>query len=159
MIPARYGRTLLLILLPICILLITYYSILNKNNNNYSSYHYDYKHSKDGNIQRENAAFVILARNEDLNDLRDTMQMLEDRFNHKFNYPYVFLNNDPFSDRFKEFTTGLSSGKTYYGQLTSQMWSYPDWIDQEKARLAREKMAAEDVIYGGLESYRHMCRY
>ncbi|KAG1320133.1 hypothetical protein G6F62_011481 [Rhizopus arrhizus] len=87
------------------------------------------------------------------------MQMLEDRFNHKFNYPYVFLNNDPFSDRFKEFTTGLSSGKTYYGQLTSQMWSYPDWIDKEKARLAREKMAAEDVIYGGLESYRHMCRF
>ncbi|CAO3694612.1 unnamed protein product [Rhizopus stolonifer] len=152
MIPARYGRLALLALLPICLLLILYHAILGKNN--YTPYQYKVK-----DVPRENAAFVMLVRDEDLNDLRDTMQMLEDRFNKKYSYPYVFLNNGPFSDKFKEYTTGLSSGKTYYGELTPEMWSYPDWIDQEKAKESREKMEAEGVIYGGMESYRHMCRF
>ena len=29
------------------------------------------------------------------------MARMEQRFNHKFRYPYVFLNNGPFSDEFK----------------------------------------------------------
>jgi len=29
------------------------------------------------------------------------MKQMEDRFNKKFNYPYVFLNEQPFSDEFK----------------------------------------------------------
>ncbi|KAG1170259.1 hypothetical protein G6F70_007845 [Rhizopus microsporus] len=140
-----------------CLLLLTYYGIINKES--YPAYQYDYNHPKDGSIQRENAAFVILARNEDLESLRETMQMLEDRFNSKFHYPYIFLNDQPFTDKFKEYTTGLASGKTRYGQLSPEMWQYPEWIDQEKARLGREKMEAEGVIYGGSESYRHMCRF
>jgi alpha 1,2-mannosyltransferase len=164
MISARYGRIGLLVLLPICLLLMIYYGIHNnpnsptKKKNDYPPYIYDYKQQNEQPIKRENAAFVVLARNSDLNGLRDSMQMMEDRFNNKFHYPWVFLNNEPFDDKFKEWTTGLSSGKTFYGELTKEMWDYPDWIDQEKARESREKMEAEGVIYGGLESYRHMCR-
>ncbi|KAJ2788995.1 hypothetical protein GGI18_002649, partial [Coemansia linderi] len=51
---------------------------------------------------RASAAFVILTRNKDLDDLRETLVQLEDRFNRRHHYPYVFLNNDPFSDEFKE---------------------------------------------------------
>src|SRR5687768_10667711 len=43
-------------------------------------------------IGQANACFVILIRNGDLHDFRWTMRQLEDRFNHKYNYPYVFLN-------------------------------------------------------------------
>ncbi|KAI8988039.1 nucleotide-diphospho-sugar transferase [Mycotypha africana] len=117
------------------------------------------KEQQDGQYKRENAAFVVLARNSDLNGLRSSMQMVEDRFNRKYNYPWVFLNDVPFDEKFKEWTTGLASGKTYYGELTHDMWGYPDWIDQDKAKQAREKMAADKVIYGGSESYRHMCRF
>lgn len=163
MINARYGRIGLLVLLPICLILMVYYGVQNntiytRKKNNYPPYEYDYKHQNENVITRENAAFVVLAKNSDLNGLRESMQMMEDRFNHKFHYPWVFLNNEPFDDKFKEWTTGLSSGKTFYGELTKEMWDYPDWIDQEKARESREKMEAEGVIYGGLESYRHMCR-
>ncbi|KAG2237135.1 hypothetical protein INT48_004637 [Thamnidium elegans] len=158
MISARYGRVGLLVLLPICLLLMVYYSTHN-NNNNYSPYEYDYKHQKENIIKRENAAFVVLARNGNLNGLRESMQMMEDRFNNKFHYPWVFLNDEPFDDKFKEWTTGMSSGKTYYGELTKEMWGYPDWIDQEKAKQSREEMARAGVIYGDLESYRHMCRF
>ncbi|KAJ1884489.1 hypothetical protein LPJ66_010584, partial [Kickxella alabastrina] len=47
---------------------------------------------------KTDAAFVILTRNKDLNDLRETLIQLEDRFNRRYNYPYVFLNNEPFSE-------------------------------------------------------------
>lgn len=157
MITARYGRIGLLILLPFCILLMVYYGYYN-NQQRYPPYKYDYKSQDKNESQRENAAFVVLARNSDLNGLRESMQMMEDRFNKKFNYPWVFLNNEPFDDKFKEWTTGLASGKTYYGELTKEMWGYPDWIDQQKAKESREAMQAAEVIYGGLESYRHMCR-
>lgn len=49
-----------------------------------------------------NATFVILARNHELKDLVKTLKQMEDRFNHRYHYPYVFLNEEPFSDEFKE---------------------------------------------------------
>ncbi|KAI8378256.1 nucleotide-diphospho-sugar transferase [Choanephora cucurbitarum] len=156
MLPARYGKIGLLILLPICICFLVYYGYYN---NRHPTYRYDYKKEQENGYQRENAAFVVLARNSDLNGLRESMQMMEDRFNHKYNYPWVFLNNEPFDPKFKELTTGLASGKTFYGELLPGTWDYPEWIDQEKAKESRARMEAEGVIYGGLESYRHMCRF
>ncbi|KAI7897890.1 nucleotide-diphospho-sugar transferase [Cokeromyces recurvatus] len=157
MLTARYSRIGLLILFPFCIFLLIFYSSYNKNLNTYK---YDYEIEKNSStIHRENAAFVVLARNSDLNGIREAMQMMEDRFNHKYHYPWVFLNDQPFEEKFKEYTTGLASGKTYYGELSHDMWGYPDWIDQEKARKSREEMEAAQVIYGGVESYRHMCRF
>jgi len=43
------------------------------------------------------------------------MRQLEDRFNKKYNYPYVFLNDVPFTEEFKELTSALTKGKTEYG--------------------------------------------
>lgn len=112
------------------------------------------------NVQptRENAAFVVLARNSDRKGIREAMQQLEDRFNHKYHYPYVFLNEEPFDKEFKDFTSGLASGETYYGLVDESMWGYPDWINQHRASLARQSMEEKEVIYGEVESYHHMCR-
>ena len=69
--------------------------------------------------RKANAAFVILgdtnvylnesllmiictARNSDINGIMFSMKQMEDRFNKKFNYDYVFLNEQPFEQRFKE---------------------------------------------------------
>ncbi|ORY99935.1 nucleotide-diphospho-sugar transferase [Syncephalastrum racemosum] len=111
------------------------------------------------NGTRENAAFVVLVRNNDLDSMRTTMRQLEDRFNRKFGYPWIFLNDEPFDDKFKAYTSGIASGETFYGTFDHTMWGYPDFIDQEKARQCREDMAAKNIIYGGSESYRHMCRF
>lgn len=67
------------------------------------------------NKTRANAAFVILTRNSELDALRKTMQQLEARFNSKFNYPYVFLNDEEFTDEFRELTTSMTSAETHYG--------------------------------------------
>ncbi|KAJ2313507.1 alpha 1,2-mannosyltransferase 2.4.1, partial [Coemansia sp. RSA 2702] len=51
------------------------------------------------------------------------------------------------------------SGECQFGLIPEEHWSYPDFINQTLAAEAREDMANRRVIYGGSESYRHMCRY
>ncbi|KAJ2682811.1 hypothetical protein IWW39_005833 [Coemansia spiralis] len=105
------------------------------------------------------ACFVILARNQDWRSLRESIKHMEDRFNHRFNYPYVFLNDQPFSDEFKNMTQSMTLADVHYGQIAPEHWSYPEFIDQDKARASREKMHKDGVMYGDNESYRHMCRF
>lgn len=107
----------------------------------------------------ENATFVALCRNEDLGSMVTTISTYEDRFNRKYGYDWVFLNNEEFSDEFIKVTQRLVSGRARYGVIPKDHWSYPDWIDQSKAAEGRDKLEAMGVIYGGSESYRHMCRY
>ena len=62
----------------------------------------DYSHTNhDGPIRKANATFVILVRNSDLKDIVESLKQIEDRFNRQFHYPYVFLNEKPFSEEFK----------------------------------------------------------
>ena len=106
-----------------------------------------------------NATFVTLARNGDIWEIAKSIRHVEDRFNRKFHYDWVFLNDAPFDDDFKNITTALVSGKTHYGLIPTEHWSFPDFIDQDRARKVREDMAQRKIIYGDSISYRHMCRY
>ncbi|KAJ1944420.1 hypothetical protein GGF37_002199, partial [Kickxella alabastrina] len=56
-----------------------------------------------------NGCFAVLARNQDWRSLRESMKQMEDRFNHQFNYPYVFLNDEPFSEEFKNMTRSMTN--------------------------------------------------
>lgn len=109
--------------------------------------------------ERMNATFVTLARNGDVWEIARSIRQVEDRFNRNYNYDWVFLNDKPFDDTFKKVTTSLVSGKTHYGEIDEKHWSFPPWIDQERARAVREDMAQRQIIYGDSISYRHMCRF
>ena len=106
-----------------------------------------------------NATFVTLARNSDLWDIADSIRAVEDRFNRNYHYDWVFLNDKPFDETFKKVTTALISGRTRYGQIDKEHWSFPEFIDQDKAKDVREDMARRKIIYGDSTSYRHMCRF
>lgn len=106
-----------------------------------------------------NATFITLARNSDLWDIVESIRQVEDRFNRQYHYDWVFLNDKEFDEEFKKVTTALISGKTKYGLIPAEHWSFPEWIDQEKARKVREDMADRKIIYGDSISYRHMCRF
>ena len=106
-----------------------------------------------------NATFVALARNSDIWEMVKSIRHVEDRFNRNYHYDWVFLNDQPFDDIFKEITTALVSGKTHYGVIPEAQWGFPEWIDQEKAKKVRESMSERKIIYGDSVSYRHMCRY
>lgn len=109
--------------------------------------------------ERINATFVTLARNGDIWEIARSIRQVEDRFNRKYHYDWVFLNDDTFDDNFKKVTTSLVSGKTHYGKIPEEHWSFPSFIDQDKARKVREDMAQRKIIYGDSISYRHMCRF
>lgn len=109
--------------------------------------------------EKMNATFVSLARNADVWEIARSIRQVEDRFNRKYHYDWVFLNDKPFDSTFKKVTSALVSGNTFYGEIPHEHWSYPDHIDQEKARKVREDMAQRKIIYGDSVSYRHMCRF
>ena len=52
--------------------------------------------------RRANAAVVMLVRNSELEGAVQSVRHLEQRFNHAYHYPWVFLNEVPFTDEFKE---------------------------------------------------------
>ncbi|KAJ3044982.1 alpha 1,2-mannosyltransferase 2.4.1 [Rhizophlyctis rosea] len=108
---------------------------------------------------RANAAFVILCRNSDLEAIVETLRQFEESFNSRYRYPYVFLNNVPFSFKFREAVRNVTSGKVEFGEVGREEWRYPGWINQGKAEECMEKMEKGGVIYGGSLSYRHMCRF
>ncbi|KAF3126711.1 hypothetical protein TWF703_010394 [Orbilia oligospora] len=107
----------------------------------------------------EKATLLMLARNDDLYAVRESMRRLEDRFNHKFRYPWTFMNDEPFTEEFIAITTGIASGKTEYVRVPKEHWGFPSWVNQTHAKLQMKKMADEHIIYGGSLSYRHMCRF
>ncbi|KAL5533329.1 hypothetical protein ACEPAF_5105 [Sanghuangporus sanghuang] len=109
--------------------------------------------------RKANATFVILARNSDIQGVAMSMKQAEDRFNKEFNYPWVFLNEEPFNDEFKKRTRELTDAEVHYGLIPKEDWFQPDWIDEDRAKAAREKMVKDNVIYGGSLPYRNMCRF
>lgn len=109
--------------------------------------------------RKANAVFVVLARNSDLWPFLESMKQMEDRFNHWAHYDYVFLNDEPFTDEFKEHTQRLTNAKCQYGLIDHDHWVQPEWIDEDKATKAREDMVRKKVIYGHSVTYRNMCRY
>ena len=50
-------------------------------------------------------------------------------------------------------TAEITGAQVSYGLIPKADWYQPDWIDEDKAKAAREKMAKENVIYGGSLTY------
>jgi len=121
--------------------------------------YYVYKNVTSAQGRKANAAIVMLARNGDLNGVMSSMKQMEDRFNKKFNYPYVFLNEEPFTEDFKARTSEVTNAQVQYGLIPNDHWVQPDWIDEDRATESRNKMIKDQVIYGGSVPYRNMCRF
>jgi mannosyltransferase len=111
------------------------------------------------NAPRANAAFVVLARNKELDGVILSIKSIERHFNRWFHYPYVFLNDGNFNSTFKETVAKYSSAPVEFGKINSSMWGYPDWVDKEVAREGIRKQGDQAIMYGGMESYHHMCRF
>ena len=54
-----------------------------------------------------NATLFMLARNSDVDSAVNSVREVEDRFNRKHGYPWVFVNEEPFSDDFKRCAPSL----------------------------------------------------
>ncbi|KAI0919620.1 hypothetical protein AcW1_003175 [Taiwanofungus camphoratus] len=109
--------------------------------------------------RRANATMLMLARNSELDKAAASVMELEEKFNKQFGYPWIFLNNVPFSNEFKERMSAIVSGPVTFALIPPHHWYQPDWIDEEKATEGRRKMTEDGIIYAGSVSYRNMCRF
>ena len=108
---------------------------------------------------RANATFLVLARNEELSGVINSIKLMERHFNRWYNYPYVFLNDADFNSTFKETVQTYTSGAVEFGKIGPELWGYPSWMHEDVARDAVKQQGDDDIMYGGIESYHHMCRF
>lgn len=109
-------------------------------------------------IGKENATMVMLVRNIELEGALESMRSLEDRFNRDYKYPWVFLNDEPFTEEFMEKTTLMASGETFYELIPVEDWQPPIFINETKLQENLDN-SKTNVIYGGVRSYRNMCHF
>ncbi|KAJ7582644.1 glycosyltransferase family 15 protein [Mycena floridula] len=108
---------------------------------------------------KANATIVMLTRNNELEGAVQSIQQLERQFNSKYQYPYVFLNEVPFSEAFKNRIYEITNSTVEFGLIPMEHWFQPDWIDEEQATNSRNRMMTQNVKYGDSVSYRNMCRF
>lgn len=109
---------------------------------------------------RENATFLVLCRNYEVFELLESIQSIQDRFNHRYSYDWVFLNDKAFDGRFMYTVSQyIPHGKLSFGQILPEHWGYPNWVNQTYAAEQRMRLVEEDVVYADSQSYRHMCRF
>lgn len=110
-------------------------------------------------IQRENGTLLMLVRNWELSGALASMRSLEDRFNKKYHYDWIFMNDIPFTEEFIEATTAMASGNAYHILIPENDWNCPDHIDTELLDKRINTMANTGVLYGKFKSYRNMCHF
>lgn len=115
--------------------------------------------AEDPNYKRANATLLILARTSDLKNIIHTMKQIEANFNSKFNYPYVFLNDKPFSENFKNNIKKHTGAEIFFEMIDSDVWNQPNWIDEVKQHNNMQALARENIAYANKKSYHNMCRY
>ncbi|CCH59298.1 hypothetical protein TBLA_0B04620 [Henningerozyma blattae CBS 6284] len=107
------------------------------------------------------ATILSLVRNEDQKEIISAIRQMEDHFNKNFNYPYTFLNDDEFTEEFKEAIKEVvpTDRILQFGRIESEIWDRPSSIDDEKYQQCIEKLDQEEVQYVKKESYHNMCRF
>lgn len=108
---------------------------------------------------RANATFVVLARNKELEGVLQSIKSVERHFNRWYHYPYVFLNDGEFNQTFKDTIMNYTSSPVEFGKIDASMWDYPAWADKSVAREGIRQQGDAAIMYGGMESYHHMCRF
>ncbi|OAF61792.1 hypothetical protein VC83_01795 [Pseudogymnoascus destructans] len=108
---------------------------------------------------RINATLLALVRNEEVKGMVQAMRDLERTWNHKFNYPWTFFNDVPFTDEFKELTSAETNAECHYELIPKEHWEVPSWVNGDLFHESTRLLAEQDIQYGEQVSYHQMCRW
>ena len=125
--------------------------------NSFVDAYQDARRSLRGSVGKERAVILVLCRNSDLRDMLGTIDQFEFRFNGKYKYPYVFLNDEPFSEDFKEEIRERVGGVVKFGLVNPEHWAVPSHLNQ--TRIEESLDGLEKIVHGSSLSYRQMCRW
>lgn len=108
---------------------------------------------------RVNGTLVSLVRNKEADALFKSILSIEATFNHKFNYPWTFFNDDDFTEEFKSKVLAATGGGCTFVKLQPDEWNEPEWIDMDRAQAEMEKLEKSGTQYASQMSYHKMCRW
>lgn len=107
---------------------------------------------------RLNASLVMLARNSDIDGVIKSIDSLERHFNQWFNYPWVLLNDKPFTEEFKQRVKQHTANVSFH-LIPQEHWQFPEGINEAEMTEAFNQQADHGILYGGFKTYHQMCRY
>lgn len=113
--------------------------------------------AKDGD--RVPATLLALVRNEEVDAMVQSMEDLERTWNRKFNYPWTFFNDEPFTEEFKSKTRAATKANCSYELIPKEHWATPSWIDQAVFDESASLLEESGVQYAKKVSYHQMCRW
>ncbi|QSZ29239.1 hypothetical protein DSL72_003751 [Monilinia vaccinii-corymbosi] len=108
---------------------------------------------------RPKAALISLVRNSELEGMLQSMRQLEARWNHQYEYPWIFFNDEPFTEEFMARTRNATRAPCFYEVVPSGFWEIPEWIDERRFMDGLDYLGAIGVGKGWMVSYHHMCRW
>lgn len=109
---------------------------------------------------RANASFVVLARNQELDGVINSMKSLERHFNQWYDYPWVFLNDETFNEEFKLKVKAQTNGDVHFGTIPEELWEFPQDLRQStEFKESINIQGDRGIMYGDTESYHKMCRF
>ncbi|KAL8951471.1 MAG: hypothetical protein Q9222_002548 [Ikaeria aurantiellina] len=111
------------------------------------------------NAPRINATILSLVRNSEVDGMVQSMQDLERTFNHKFNYPWTFFNDVPFTEEFKTRTQAETKAACHYELIPKEHWDVPSWINDDLFQESAKMLEEQDIQYASMISYHQMCRW
>ncbi|KAI9860936.1 MAG: hypothetical protein M1813_005615 [Trichoglossum hirsutum] len=112
-----------------------------------------------GEAPRVNATILSLVRNSELEGMIQSMRDLEKTWNRKFNYPWTFFNDQPFTEEFKKRTQAETKAECRYEQIPKEHWDAPSWINDEIFQESAKILVENNVQYADMMSYHKMCRW
>lgn len=112
---------------------------------------------EDGEL--ESATFVALVQTKDLESIVKAVKQIEEKFNHKYHYPWTFLNDRVFTNRFMSDVRAATKSEVEFVQISRQLWAKPDFIDSEKEKLGVKFLKENNIQYASKKSYHNMCRF
>jgi alpha 1,2-mannosyltransferase len=108
-------------------------------------------------------AIYMLIQENDLNSARATIRSIEDRFHSNLNtsYPYIILSSQLMKPDFKMYLRKAAKNpeKVFFGQIDLEAWSYPYWVDSNRAENAYQRMKLYSIKGGSSPYYHHAQRY
>ncbi|KAL2119285.1 hypothetical protein VTJ04DRAFT_6245 [Mycothermus thermophilus] len=105
------------------------------------------------------ATLLALVRNEELDGMLQSMRDLERTWNHKFNYPWTFFNDVPFTEEFKRKTQAETKAECRYELIPKEHWEMPKWINKQLWEESAKRLKEQGVQYADMLSYHQMCRW
>ncbi|KAF3008965.1 hypothetical protein E8E13_011460 [Curvularia kusanoi] len=90
----------------------------------------------------------MLARNSDVDGAVASVKSVQKQFNQHFDYPWVFLNDQAWSDDFvTKVKEAGGQASMVFETIPAHMWGYPAWIDQKKAREDMDRMERQGILF------------